>query len=204
MYIIQYNWGNDAEIHAFASTKNWSIQQELYTNPVVGFFTKVAGTLVRVAKWYGYFSLISSTTAIASSSTLSSPQHIHHSCSKRTCIITPLTLDRKRVSVNLDSILDWQKPLLPRLQPVASSSVSTRFLAVEVSPLISMPKVTCIHNDLQQSRLLLNPCGFRNRLWVSMTCIQSFLWRSHTSVGKHVCQALIELWFELCFACLKN
>lgn len=107
MYIIQYNWGNDAEIHAFASTKNWSIQQELYTNPVVGFFTKVAGTLVRVAKWYGYFSLISSTTAIASSSALSSPQHIHHSCSKRTCIITPLTLDRKRVSVNLDSRLDW-------------------------------------------------------------------------------------------------
>jgi len=36
-------------------------------------FSKVAGTLVRVAKCCGCFTLISSTTAKASSSTLSPP-----------------------------------------------------------------------------------------------------------------------------------
>ena len=43
------------------------------TNSMGGAFTKVAGTLVRVAKCCGCFSLISSTTAKASSSTFTPP-----------------------------------------------------------------------------------------------------------------------------------
>ena len=45
-------------------------------------------------------------------------------------------------------------------------------------------KVTCIFNKLQQRWLWLNPRGFWNWLWVSMTCIHCFLWRPHAFAWK--------------------